>query len=367
MKKFLLTAAVIAAVAGIDAAETTGKINTRSLNLRMESSLKSPVVGRAKRDEQVVITGKQGSWLELKAPKSVKVYVSEAYISKGKALIDLTMRSAMSAKAPDFGKLPKGTPVQVMEERAYGWVRIVPPDNLRVYAAAAYVTFDEGAVEKMAAAKTAAEVKDEAKASPAKPVPPAEKTVEKTAEQQAVKAPVKAQEQVKAQDKAPAKAPEQAKVQDKAPAKTQEQVKVQDKAPAKAPEQVQDKAPAKAPEQVKVQDKAPAKVQSKGPAPIKATDKRVKALSEFNIDALKTKAPTVSLQGVLLQIPSSGSIATNYALGGDNGRNLGFICAEEPGMLSSLVNKRVKVSGRKFTVKGWKAPIIWLDSIEKVK
>ena len=93
----------------------------------------------------------------------------------------------------------------------------------------------------------------------------------------------------------------------------------------------------------------------------------MKALTEFNIDAVKTKAPAVDLQGVLLKIPGSKSIATNFALGGDNGQNLGFICAEEPGMLNPFVNKRVRVSGRKFTVKGWKAPIVWLDGIDKAK
>jgi len=343
MKKFLLTAAVIAAIAEFPAAETTGKVNTRSLNLRMESSLKSPVVGRVKRDEQVIITGRQGSWLELKAPEAVKVYVSEAYISKGKTLIDLTMRSAMSGKAPDFGKLPKGSQVKVMEERAYGWVRIVPPENLRVYAAAAYVTFDEGAVEKIAAAKTATEAKDETKAAPAQAAAPAPKAQAKAAKQQSVKAPAKPQEKAEPQEKAPAKPQEKAEPQEKAP------VKPQEKAPAKP------------------QEKAPAKPQRKGPAPIKATDKRVKALAEFNVDVLKTKAPAVSLQGVLLQIPSSGNIATNFALGGDNGQNLGFICAEETGMVTPFINKRVKISGRKFTVKGWKAPIIWLDSIDKIK
>ena len=337
MRKILLSALLLSAAAVLSAAEVSGVVNARRLNLRLQSSLKSPVVGKSQQNEQLVITGKKGSWLEVKAPASVKVYVSRAYISNGKAIVDLTMRSDMSATAASYGKLPKGSTVKIIQEHRYGWVRIAPPENLRVYAAATYVTFDAEAVRKLPVIQPPAP-----KAAPApvvtpvvkKEVKPAAKPEVKPADKPVVKKEVKpvAKPEVKPADKPVAK----------------KEVK-----PVAKPVVKKEVKPVAKPVAV--------------PKPISEKDPRVKALKEFGIDALKIQAQTVTLKGTVYKVPDSKNIATNYALGNNEGKIIGFICAQEDGMLRPFVDKPAVISGRKFTVKGWKSPIIWLDEIDKTK
>ena len=184
MKKFLLLSLFLG-LAGVSFAEdVTGTVNTAVLNLRLQPELRSPVVGKVKKDAKLVITGKKGSWLEVAAPEEVKIYVSRAYISNGKAITDLTMRISMSGKAASPGKIAKGTPVKIVSEHAYGWARIQAPETLRVYAASMYVQFDKAAVRKAAAEKAEAEKKAAAEKAAAE-----KKAAEKKAEVKKVPAP----------------------------------------------------------------------------------------------------------------------------------------------------------------------------------
>ena len=195
MKKFLLLSLFLG-LAGVSFAEdVTGTVNTAVLNLRLQPELRSPVVGKVKKDAKLVITGKKGSWLEVAAPEEVKIYVSRAYISNGKAITDLTMRISMSGKAASPGKIAKGTPVKIVSEHAYGWARIQAPETLRVYAASMYVQFDKAAVRKAAAEKAEAEKKVAAEKAEAEKKAAAEKAeaekkaAEKKAEVKKVPAP----------------------------------------------------------------------------------------------------------------------------------------------------------------------------------
>ena len=175
MKKlFLLLSA--AAVFTLCAAEMTvkGKVNVSDfLNVRLGPGLRHPVMGRLNPEQEVEIVRVIGGWLELKAPENLKVYVSEARVgADGKLSGELNMRSRMDINAPVFGVLPKGSVVKRLDERRNGWVRIVPPENIRVYTVAVYVSFDRNRFDEkglplgaapVEAPKTA-EVKEEAKA-----------------------------------------------------------------------------------------------------------------------------------------------------------------------------------------------------------
>ena len=293
MRKIFISAAFFCLAATLSASGVTGKITATSLNLRIQPTLKASVAGKIKNGQEITITGRKGSWLEIIAPESVKVYISEAYISGGKVITDIAMYAGMSVKAPKLGIITKGTEVKSLNERKWGWIRIAPPANLKVYAAATYVDYDKEAVDKLVSA--AAEVKK-----------------------------AEAKQKVKAEVKAEAK----------------QEVKAEIKPVAK-----------------------PAAVSRE----IRPDDPRVQALKAYNIDVLKAKPETVTLQGVMLRIPDSRNIATNFALGSVKGQNLGFICVEAEGMVSPFLDQQVKITGRKFQVKGWKAPIIWLDEIDRIK
>ena len=141
-------------------AGTPGKVTGKVLNVRSGADIKSPIVGKVVQDEVVDVISKKDNWLQIAAPASLKIYISEALVSDGKVIRGVNMRSSMSDKAPTLGELPAGSPVKLIDERAYGWVRIVPPETLTVYVAAMYVDFDEKAlapaVEKAPEAKEGA-------------------------------------------------------------------------------------------------------------------------------------------------------------------------------------------------------------------
>ncbi len=143
---FLALISVVTALAAPAARPSVkGVVNADVLNLRQGPGLQQPVVGRVTEKTEVEIYRVVGNWLEIKAPSTLAVYVSEARIGRDGVLTgELNMRTAMSTKAPILGTLPKGTKVTRIGESRNGWVRIELPAeaNVTVYAASFLVTFD---------------------------------------------------------------------------------------------------------------------------------------------------------------------------------------------------------------------------------
>ena len=313
MKKFLLWLAVSALCGTVFSEDVTGIVTASGLNLRMQPSLHAPVIGRSKQNDKLVITGKKGSWLEVAAPDCVKVYVSRAYVSNGKAIVDLTMRAGMASNAASLGTIAKGSPVKIVSEHAYGWARIQPPAALKAYVASVYVKYDAAAVAEIAAKKA-----------------------------EAAKVEVKAEAEKKAESEN-----KEAKVEEKqsAPAET----------------------PAKADAPAEVPAKADAPAAEKKAADATENDPRVAELKKLGIDVDKDKFEPVAVSGVLISVPSSTNLATNYAVGSAEVPIIGFVCAAEDGMLKPFVQQNVQIVGKAYRVKDWKAPVIWLEEIDKAK
>ncbi len=168
-----LTMISAAALEAETPAIASGRTNADFLNMRLGPGLKYPVAGKIANDTEVEITKKIGNWLEIKAPKTLKVYVSEARVNPDGTLVgELNMRSAMSVTAPCFGTLPAKYKVTRLEERANGWVRIVPPAHIKVYVSAFCVNFDPNKVEA-AKTKPAVETKPVAEVKPVAETKPA--------------------------------------------------------------------------------------------------------------------------------------------------------------------------------------------------
>ena len=172
MKKWFLLLSV-AAVSILGASEmpvqrtVKGKVNVADfLNVRLGPGLRHPVTGRLKAGQEVEITKVMGNWLELKAPETLKVYISEARVNaEGKLTGELNMRSRMDVASPSYGLLPKDSVVKRFDERRNGWVRIAPPESIRVYVAAICVTFDRNKFDGngLVIGEKVPEVKTEAK------------------------------------------------------------------------------------------------------------------------------------------------------------------------------------------------------------
>ncbi|MBQ7395557.1 MAG: SH3 domain-containing protein [Lentisphaeria bacterium] len=291
-------------------------VNADRLNVRMKPTIKSPKAGVLINGTRVLVTGKSGAWFELAAPESLKLYVSEVYLINGKLTNAVHLRAGNSANAPSFGKIPAGTALKAVGEAdRYGWVRVVAPGNIKVYAFKDYITLDENvnltpAVEEV---KAPAEKKTEAPA--AKPVVKEEKKAEKPAAKPAVK-----------EEKKAAK-------------------------PAAKPAVKEEKKAAK-PAAKPVAKPAPAKENTAEQAKKIAAD--LKAM-----DAVADK-DNFSVTGVLQKIPASTSIATNYAIVAD-GVNQAFVCGGKSSFFTSNDGKKVTVKGKLYRIKGWKAGILVME------
>lgn len=152
------------------ASGATGKVNVDKLNMRIGAGLETPVAGHLPQGAEVTILREVGNWLEIAAPASMKVYISEARVNPDGSLTgELNMRTAMSSSAPILGVLPKGAKVQRMDERKNGWVRIAPPKTIKVYVASFCVDYDKNAFPAAAAESKPAEAKTPEKAPEVKP------------------------------------------------------------------------------------------------------------------------------------------------------------------------------------------------------
>ncbi len=169
MKKMTLLSLLAGGVLSLFAAESVpGRVTADRLNLRFAPELKSPVALRVDKDATLQLYGIKGQWLEVGAPESLKIYVSEAYIANGKTIKAIRMQSDKSATSHCLGVLPAGSEVKLIDDRGYGWVRIAPTESIRLYTAKMYVEFDEAQLTKLEAAKAAA-----MPAAPAAPEAPA--------------------------------------------------------------------------------------------------------------------------------------------------------------------------------------------------
>ena len=308
MKKSVLSLLAVCALSALAAGEAV--VTADILNARREPSVKAPVRFRFKKGESVrVLAEKENNWLEVALPERAPVYVSEAYVVGGKALKDVKMFAGKGGSFPVWGELKKGDAVKLIDDRAYGWVRIVPPESLKVYVCSLYVKLD-GSPEAVKPA-----VKPEEKPEAVKPAVKPEKKPE------AVKPAVKPEEK-----------PEAAK-------------------PAVKPEEK--------PETVK-----PAVKPEEKPEAAKPAAKPDAALISLGI-AKDSEGTEVGLSGMLMRVGTSKNRATDFALIGNNS-NLGFIHA--PGQdLKPLEGKDVKVVGTAFRIPKWHAPVVLARTVEPIR
>ena len=198
MKKVILFFAIFS-VAILVAAEKTetapanksnATVSASRLNVRMKPTIKSPKAGTLLKGERIQVIGKEGAWVEIAAPQTLKLYVSEVYLINGKLVNATNLRAGRSASAPSFGVLPAGTVLKAVgASDRYGWIQVEPPQDIKVYAYSDYITLDNTAVLETKAAEkevqkpnapATTDTDAEAKAAPAVKAEKAEKPAEQT-------------------------------------------------------------------------------------------------------------------------------------------------------------------------------------------
>lgn len=340
MKKIILFFALISVVM-LSAAENSEKqtadknnavVSASRLNVRMKPTIKSPKAGTLVKGERVQVTGKNGAWIELAAPQSLKLYVSEVYLINGKLTNDTNLRAGRSASAPSFGVLPAGTALKAVgTSDKYGWIQVTPPENIRVYAYGDYITIDSTiAIEEKAAAKTGTAA-------------PAANTV--------VPAAAPATTDTDAEIK---KAPAVPVQEEKTPVKPETAEKKSD-----APEVPALPAPVK-------EDKAiPAEVAKAEKTAVKevktaASEINKKLAADLAALGAASSGEKITVSGKLYRIPASSSPVSDYAVFKDS-KNQGYVCGKDAKFFEDNVGKELSLSGKSYKIKGWKSVIVVLD------
>ena len=404
MKKFFILSTVLFAFFTILTANETstqntvisGTVTANRLNLRMAPSLQSPRAGVVIKNTQLNIVARHDNWLALEIPSSVKVFVSEAYIHNNKTIRRVAMRSGMSASAPTYGDLPKGFEVKTMDERNYGWVRIVPPAHLRVYAVIPYISCDvsllknepytpqdivvkkenkevKKAEEKVSATKETekAPVKETVTTPVAKEEVATKKATQETSskvvlKKEVVSTPKAKEEVVKNTVKPAAKEAEKTPIKENiaTPKAKVEDAKVTSNKAATVMEENKKNVANKELKVVKVEEKEETKTTQN-------TVKAVSVISWNEVDAAikqldaKRTGP-VKVNGILVKVEKSINAATEYAIIAGN-VNLGFVSTADKSLLSFYLDKQVAIEGDKYVVSNWKAPVIKAFSIKLAK
>jgi hypothetical protein len=113
----------------------TGKINKKTVNLRLKADIKSSIVQTLKKEDLLVVTGQKGEFYEVKPPSDFKVYVYRIFVMDGKIQGDrVNVRLKPSKDAPVVGHL-------MMNEEVEGeicptndkWLVLSPPPSVRLY------------------------------------------------------------------------------------------------------------------------------------------------------------------------------------------------------------------------------------------
>ena len=337
------------------AAPVEGVVTAVKLNARIFPELKSPAVTKLYKGQKVMIFQRHGGWLEIAAPGSTPVFASAAYISGNKVVRDISLRTKPAISGPEIKRVKKGTSLKaVAEPDRYGWVRVAPTEDMRLYVVQDYVAYDSTSVPVAKKGEMPAAPALEKQEAPQAAVAPA--PVKQEAPKPAVApAPVK--------QEAPKAAPAPAGVKKEAPKAAPAPAGVKKEAPkaAVAPAPVKQEAPkaAVAPAPVKKEAPKAAPAQAKK---FELSDEDKRELLNIGVD-INAPAPYAQ-KGILVAVDKPSGNCTRYALAdAKNGSNKGFVFAAPELKLETMVNKIVAVKGFAYRNAKWKNPVVGVAEI----
>ena len=345
-KEFFAWGMTFLMVAGFCCGAAEGVVTASRLNARVFPELKSPAAVLLPRGKKVEIFKRHGAWLEIAAPDITPVFASAAYLHGNKVIRDMNLRIQPALKAAVLARVTKGTVLRaVSDPDRYGWVQVAPLPEMRLYVMRDYVSFDASKVP--VAPYAATPFRNEAAAPEQKAAPAPEKKAEAAPAAPAEKKAAPAPAPEKKAEAAPAPAPE----------------KKAAPAPAAPVEKKAVPAPEKKAEPVKKAEPAAVKKAEKAPFELAPARKR----ELINIGADITRNSAFSKQGRLVAVPTPSGDCTAFALvGAVDGAPQGFVFAEAPIDLKSMLDKVVDVQGFAYKVGDWRNPVVAVTQIKVI-
>jgi uncharacterized protein YraI len=155
----------------------TGTVTATLLNVRIRPGTQGAVVAQLRRGDTVAILGQQQDWCQIPLPAAAAVWVAASFLADGRTTAEVHLRSGPGILHGEYGMLPSGTAVALLDDTREGWRRIVPPAGLTAWISASHVSVppDETAVPATPTEDSPAPspFPGEAAVAPAVPVPAA--------------------------------------------------------------------------------------------------------------------------------------------------------------------------------------------------
>lgn len=300
-----------------------GRITASSLRVRAKAGTKYEVVSILKRDDEVKVFQTKDKWMEIQAPEKTAAWVAKKFVENGEITADgVKVRAGSGIVFSEIGRVSKGDKVKVLQTKNNTWCKIEAQESFRVWVGADYVEI----------------LKDEDQFN--------EKLVqiekEKAADKAKAEAALKAAEDKHAAIDAEMKATEK-----------ENESKVEDK---KAPTEL--KSPASG-ETVK----------------IPVSEQPAHEINEEEQKQVDEVIPPngLKIDGTILRVSTKEHNIVNFALAKKVNNSYFPLCylkvtdeSQVPG-LDKLYLKEVEIIGVQKFVKGWKLPVIFVDSFKEKK
>ena len=117
-----------------------GRVTGSEVRVRCGPSLNHHTLGFLKRGQEVVVTGAEEGWAEIKIPRHLPVYISKQFVdASGKVTgRNVWLRPAPNVTSAPVGKVQPGVQLGVIGEKD-GWYKVEPPQQARGFLADRYV------------------------------------------------------------------------------------------------------------------------------------------------------------------------------------------------------------------------------------
>lgn len=165
----LLSAALLGAAADLP---ITGTVAASRLNVRIRPGTQHAVVAQLEQGTLVTVLSRHDDWLEIAIPPTASVWVAMAFLADGKTTREVNLRSGPGVMHVEYGTIPAGTAVTVIDDSREGWRRIVPPAQLTAWVSADHVTITPPPPATPATATMMSEPLAETTDQPAATAPP---------------------------------------------------------------------------------------------------------------------------------------------------------------------------------------------------
>ena len=119
-----------------------GIVTGNRVNVRSGPSINYEVLGKADKEDRVVVRDAKKEWLCIEPPDNIILWVHGSYVQEGRiTAYSVNVRSAPNTNSFIVGQLEKDNPVKIVSIDDE-WVSILPPENTYAWISSEFVDYE---------------------------------------------------------------------------------------------------------------------------------------------------------------------------------------------------------------------------------